>query len=220
MMDNEKSRRAHQGVRVFGSAVIRVSPDIATIVVAVSRVEQKPEAAFAAAREGSRAVCNFLQHRGIEDFGTSRITLSDETQYIDGRYRRIGYVAKIGFRVVLHDMDQIEGTVSGLIGAGANELTSVSFQTSRLRELRAEARRRAIAAARDKAELYCGAAGVVAGGVLEIQDVNPESVRGGSESHVSHELDLDEPHEATAIDPEAIVVTAAVNVAYSIEQHS
>ena len=47
--------------------------------------------------------------------------------------------------------------------AGANELTSVTFQTTRLKEVRADARRRAVAAAREKAELYCSAAGVSAG---------------------------------------------------------
>jgi uncharacterized protein YggE len=65
-------------------------------------------------------------------------------------------------------MDKVDPLLSGLIAAGANELTSVTFQTTRLKDLRADARRRPVAAAREKAELYCQAAGVTVGTVLAI----------------------------------------------------
>jgi hypothetical protein len=146
------------GVRVFGSAVVRVAPDLATILVGVTRVEPQPEPAFAAARTAAQSVGAYLQRRNMQDFGSSRITLSQEFRYTSGEQRFVGYAARIGFSVVLRNTDQVEETVTGLIGAGANELTSVTFQTSRLREVRADARRRAVAAAREKAELYCAAA--------------------------------------------------------------
>jgi uncharacterized protein YggE len=70
-MGNESSTiRIVSGVRVFGSAVVRVTPDTASIVVAVSRTEQKPEDAFARAREGAQAVNAFLHKAGIKDFGS------------------------------------------------------------------------------------------------------------------------------------------------------
>lgn len=54
------------GITVFGSAIIRVAPDIANIVVAVTRVEKKPDAAFARAREGAKAVTEYLHRERIE----------------------------------------------------------------------------------------------------------------------------------------------------------
>jgi uncharacterized protein YggE len=217
MIDNEQPEQCRQGVRVFGSAVIRVAPDIATILVGVSRLEQQPEPAFAAARKAAQGVGAYLHRRGLQDFGSSRITLSQEFRYTNGEQRFVGYVSKIGFSVVLRNMDQVEETVSGLIGAGANELTSVTFQTSRLREVRADARRQAIAAAREKAELYCTAAGVVAGAVLAIEDANPEVVTGRNEGHVRREPVPDDTGEVKAMDPAAIAVGAAVHVLYAIE---
>ena len=216
MTDSDRPGQTRRGVRVFGSAVIRVAPDTATILVGVSRLEQQPEAAFTAARKAAQAVTAYLQRRGMQDVGSSRITLSQEFRFSNGEQRFVGYAAKIGFSVVLRNMDQVEETLTGLIGAGANELTSVTFQTSRLREVRADARRRAIAAAREKAELYCDAAGVVAGGVLAIEDANPEFVMGRSEGHVHREPAVDDTGEMKAIDPAAISVGAAVYVLYDI----
>jgi uncharacterized protein len=210
-------RTAH-GVKVFGSAVVRVAPDTASIVVAVSRIEQKPEAAFAKAREGAQGVTAYLHKAGVKDFGSSRVTLSQEFRYTNGENRFVGYQAKIEFNVVLREMDKVEAVLSGLIAAGANTLTAVTFQTTRLKELRADARRRAVVAAREKAELYCTAAGVAVGPVLTIEDVNPESLSGRSEGHTYREAaPVDDAGEPGAIDPGAIAVGAAVNIVYRIE---
>jgi uncharacterized protein YggE len=210
--------RAAESIKVFGSAVLRVAPDSASIIIAVSRIEQKPEAAFAKARQAAQAVNAYLHKAGVEDFGSSRVTLSQEFRYTNGENRFFGYRAKIGFNIVLREMDHLDALLSGLIAAGANDLTSVTFQTTRLKDIRADARRRAVAAARAKAELFCEAAGVALGRVLGIEDVNPASLTGRSEGHTYREpVELDDVHESAAFDPAAIAVAAAVNIVYHIE---
>ena len=207
------------GVKVFGSAVVRVAPDTASIAVAVSRIEKKPAAAFAKAREGAQAVTAYLHKAGVKDFGSSGVTLSQEYRYADDEDKFVGYRAKVEFNVVLREMDKVEPVLSELIAAGANVLHSVTFQTTRLKDLRADARRRAVAAAREKAELYCAAAGIAVGPVLAIQDINPEVVTGHShsEGHTDREAaPADDTGEPGAIDPGAIVVGAAVNIVYGI----
>jgi uncharacterized protein len=216
MSDAQSLVRTQGGVKVFGSSLVRVAPDRALILVAISCVEKKPKDAFANARRAAQAVHACLQQAGIKDFGASRVTLSQQFRYASGENRFVGYQAKIGYSVMLHDLEHIEDLLANLIGAGANELTSVAFQTSRLKEIRADARRRAVAAARAKAELYCAAAGVSAGRVLAIEDVNPETLTGRSEGHVHQEPDVDDMGELRAIDPGAIAVGAAVQVIYEI----
>lgn len=209
--------RLPAGVRVFGSAVLRVPPDTAAIAIGVSRLEVEPAAAFAKARDGARAVAAYLRNAGVSDFGSSRVTLSQETRYVNGEHRFAGYQARIGFEIILRDLDRTDALVAGLIGAGANDLTGITFQTTRLKELRADARRRAVAAAREKAELYCRAAGVEAGDVVAIEDVNPDSLAGRSEGHTYREpVPADDTGEPGAIDPHAITVGAAVYVVYRI----
>src|SRR5262245_103042 len=168
MAFENKTGRISSRVTAFGSAVLRVGPDTASIVVAVSRIEQKPEAAFVKAREGAQAVNAYLHKTAIKDFGSSRVTLAQEFRWTNHENRFVGYRARIAFNVVLREMDIVESVLTGLIAAGANELTSVTFETTRLKDLRADARRRAVVAAREKAELYCKAAGVRLGQVLAI----------------------------------------------------
>jgi uncharacterized protein len=221
MGDDGNAIATTHGVRVFGSAVVRVTPDTASILVAVSRTEQKQEVAFAKAREAGQAVNAYLRKAGIKDFGSSRVTLSQEFRYANGENRFVGYQAKIGFNVVVREIDKVDALLSGLIAAGANDLTSVTFQTTRLQEIRADARRRAVAAARAKAELYCEAAGVAVGNVLAIEDVNPELLSGRSEGHTYREpVTADDADASGAIDPGAITVGAAVSVVYRIESRA
>ncbi len=219
MSESSKQTPAIPSVRVFGAAVLRVAPDSASIAVAVTRTEKRADAAFAKAREAAQAVNAYLHKAGIAEFGSSRVTLTQQFRYTPQHEKQFtGYEAKIGFNVVLREVDKIDVLLAGLIDAGANELTSVTFETTRLKNLRAEVRQRAVAAARAKAELYCAAAGVSAGKVLAIEDVNPESLSGRYESHAYHEpQEFDDTGEPGAIDPGAIVVKAAVNLVYQIE---
>lgn len=220
MYGDHETKSLPHGVKVFGSAVVRVAPDTASIVVAVSRLEQKPEVAFAKARDGAQNVTAYLHKIGVKDFGSSRVTLTQEFRYINGENKFVGYQAKLEFNVVLREMDKVEAVLTGLIAAGANILTSVSFQTTRLKDLRADARRRAVVAAREKAELYCTAAGVAVGPVLAIEDVNPETLtnRGEGSMHTYREANpVEDAGEPGAIDPGAIAVGAAVNVVYGIK---
>lgn len=218
MSDSSGSAGA-EGVTVFGSAVIRVEPDLASIVVAVTRVEQKPDAAFAKAREGARSVAAYLKREGVEDFGSSRATLANEFRFERGESRFVGYQGMIEFNVVLRDLDRLDALLTGVLGAGANVLRSVAFQTSRFKELRAEARRMAVQAARAKAELYCAAAGVAPGAVVSIEDVNPESLANRSEGHhVSPPaVTVEDTADPGPMNPGAISVAAAVRIRYRIE---
>ncbi len=209
------------GVSVFGSALLRVPPDSATIRAAIACLDEKPGEAFAKAKKGAQAVSAFLRKAPVKESGLSRISLRQEYRFANNERRPIGYVARIGVNVILSQLDHIEEIVSGLIDAGANEVTAIEFHTARLKELRARARQLATQAAREKAEIYADAAKVSVGEVLHIQDVNPtilrqpfhgEATRGGP---VQQELADSEP-EQNSLDPSAIEVGAAVMIAYRI----
>jgi uncharacterized protein len=207
------------GISVFGSALLRVSPDSATIRAAISRLEEKPSEAFAKARKGARAVTEFLRQAKVDESGLSRISVSQEYRFSNNERRPIGYVAKIAITVILSQLDEIEKIVSGLVEAGANEITSMEFHTTKLKEIRTQARQLATAAAREKAESYAAAGQVSLGEVLHIQDVNPNVLQlvwplQGHSGPIRHEVDSEQ--EQTSLDPSAIEVGAAVLVAYRI----
>lgn len=204
------------GLSVFGSALIKTPPDLVSIHANVARVEQTPSAAFSKARKAAHHVTDFLRSSKVEEFGVSRMRLAPEFDYVGGKRTFLGYVARIGFIVVVRDLERTEEVVSGLVDAGAAEVQSMEFQASGLREIRARARRLAIAAAREKAQIYADAAGVSVGSLLHIQDVNPQVLQGRGESHVQREPVIDNDTDRQTLDPGAIAVGAAVMVAFSL----
>ena len=206
------------GVTVFGSAVLRVEPDVASLNFTVSRLEQHPKDAFATTREAVQKVSEYLAQAGIENVGSSRINLTQSFRYVGGENTFLGYEAEVTFNLTLTDLDRMEEILVGVVDEGVNKI-HVDFRTTRLKELRTDARRRAIAAAREKAEVYCEVAGVTLGSVLHIEDVNPDQVLRGYEQNQSilRSQVLDEG-SARAFNPGNIAVNGAVIVTFALKE--
>lgn len=215
-MNVDQTIRNPLGINVFGSTLIRIEPDIASLNFAVTHLDKHPKDAFREARSVAQKVRAYLAQAGIPDVSSSHISLSEEREYSGQHRRLLGYSARVAFNVLLRDLNRVEEILSGIVDAGANQISSVEFQTTRLKQVRAEARQRAVAAARQKAEIYCEAAKVKLGSVLHIEDVNPDQLR-GYEGHVFHEVAPDDEGPLQAIDPGSIVVRAAVMIAFRIE---
>lgn len=216
MWEHNLTIRKPFGLSVFGSALLKAAPDCASILASVSRLEQSPPDAFANARMAAQKVAEFLRKAKTPDVGTSRISLSQEFRYTGGESKFIGYQATVDFSIVIRELDRIEEVLSGLVESGANELKSLSLQTTRLKELRAEVRRMAVAAAREKALIYAEAAGIELGEVIHIEDVNPNVLQGRGEGHVRREPVVDNDMAKQSLDPGSIDVGAAVLIGYSI----
>jgi uncharacterized protein YggE len=117
------------------------------------------------------------------------------------------------FAVQSGDLDGVQPLLVDLVGAGANEIEGVDFDVAGKPAMRAEARRKAVSAARDKAALYAEAAGVRLGPVVHIDDVDPEGTR--AERYRGHGHAGDEA-SAEDLAPGHAVVSAAVIVGLSI----
>ena len=121
------------------------------------------------------------------------------------------------FRIIIDQLDSVERVLTDAVEAGANEVSSVKYHTTQLRELRAQVRREAVAAARNKAELYADAAGVGIGHVLHIEDVNPDTMllRGGHVEAAGADTQDEEVTSGT-LKSGSLVVSAAVMVTWGI----
>jgi uncharacterized protein YggE len=208
--------KTQPGVKVFGSAILRVEPDLASLQFGVTRQAKHPKDAFRETHEAAKVVRAYLSKAMAGEVATSRITLYQTSEYVNGRHKPTGYSARVSFSVLLTNLDSMEDVLAGVVDAGANEIGAVEFRTTGLKEHRALARRRAVAAAREKAENYCMAAGVALGAVISLEDVNPSVLRGSGEGTTSSEVGSDDSGPDRAFAPGSIVVGAAVSIVFAL----
>ncbi|MFE5244537.1 MULTISPECIES: SIMPL domain-containing protein [unclassified Streptomyces] len=171
------------GVSVFGAASVDAAPDLARLRVAISQIENKPGAAFAATRSGVNRIREVLRGHAVPEtaVSTSRLNLSSKWTY--GAERKfLGYECTASFVIELRALDTMETVLVDVVDAGANEVKAVEFDVRAKKELRAQARTAAVNAAREKAALYAEAAGARLGPVIHIKDVDSEQL----ESYRSH----------------------------------
>jgi hypothetical protein len=205
------------GISVFGSSIVHVEPDVSSLRFAVAALKPTPAEAFTDVRAGADAVRAFLLRAQLTDVASSRISLEQEHRYVSGEQRFVGYRARMGFHLILRELDRIEEILVGVVAAGASEIGGVDLQTTRLKEARAKARRRAVEAAREKALVYCTAAGVTLGLPIHIEDVNPDLLSGAREGHVvSSKPPSEDVGTLRAFDPGWIAISAAVQIVYAL----
>lgn len=203
------------GVTVFGSSIVRTMPDVAVIHLSVSEVMMNPREAFQAVRKTAQRVQTYLSSAQVKEAGSSNISLTEEYRYQNNVQKFEGYRTTVQFQVTLSELNRLEDILTGVVEAGANRILSISYQSTRLKQIRAEARTQAILAAREKAEVYCKAAGVEVGEVIHIEDVNPDELR-GNEGHARYAAAQSEV-DAQAFDPTSIVIAGSVMVTYKIQ---
>jgi uncharacterized protein len=202
------------GVAAYGAASVKAMPDLVRARFKVTRVEQTPSQAFAAASDAVRDIRQALRLHGVPDVAVQRsqLGLNSSWNYGGGQRKFLGYECQASFVAQSTDLDDVQSLLVDLVAAGANEIDGVDFDVQGKTDLRAQARRDAVAAARRKAELYAEAAGVRLGAVLHIDDVDPEQP--GLERFRGHSSGGEASPEDMA--PGHVVVSAAVILGFSI----
>jgi uncharacterized protein len=202
------------GVTAYGAASVKAMPDVVRARFRVIRLEQTPSQAFAVANDAVRAVRAALRQHSVPDSAVerSRLDLTSSWNYGGNERRFLGYQCQASFAVRSGDLDDVQQLLVDVVEAGANEIESVDFDVTGKVDLRAEARREAVATARRKAQLYAEAAGVRLGSVLHIEDVDPEQP--AASRYRSHSSGGDASGEDLA--PGHVVVSAAVILGFAI----
>jgi uncharacterized protein YggE len=200
------------GITAYGAASVRAKPDLVRVSFKVTRVQQQPSDAFAAANDAAVAVRQTLRAHQIEDAGVERSQLDLKSLWSYGTERKfLGYGCSASFVVESAALDDVQSLLVDVVAAGANEIDSVDFDVRAKQELRTKARREAVQAARRKAGLYAEAAGVRLGAVVHIDDVDPDNVGNELRGHA-----MAGDGSAQALAPGHVVVSAAVILGFSI----
>jgi len=162
-------------VTVNGEATISVPPDLAQIDSGVTTEAKTAREASEANNKAMGIVLLALKNSGIaeKDFQTSRLSLSPQSapgRNANAPFQITGYRASNRVTVTIRDIAKVADTIDVLVGAGANEISGISFMVSKASKLLDEARSEAIADARRKAEIYAKAANISLGAPLSISE--------------------------------------------------
>ncbi|MCA1454865.1 SIMPL domain-containing protein [Bradyrhizobium sp. BRP22] len=166
-------------ISVNGEATISAVPDQAEIDAGVTSEAKTAREASDINNAAMGKVLLALKGAGIDekDYQTARLSL--QPQYPSGPTSRPGPATISGYRatnrvtIKVRDITKIAGLIDVLVGAGANEIGGIGFIVSQASKLLDDAREKAIADARRKAEIYARAAGVTLGDALSISEGGP-----------------------------------------------
>lgn len=159
-------------VSVRATGTVSAEADMALFSLAV--MTTAPEAAGAAAMnaEGVAAVRKALAAAGIAKRDMPTASYSVGARYAwdaeAKRQRQLGYQAEHRLSVRVRDLTRLGAVIDAAVGAGAGEVGAVRFLSSRHEELRREAIRKAIEAARQEASLMAESAGAKLGSIVEL----------------------------------------------------
>jgi uncharacterized protein YggE len=171
---------APPAISVTGESTVSVAPDLAEVEGGVTTQAKTAREASDGTNKAMAAVLAALKGAGIADadIRTSRLSLQPQmapARAGDTPPAVVGYRASNHIAVRVHDITKVASTLDALLAAGANDIGGVNFMISNASKWLDEARPKAIADARRKAEIYAKAAGVTLGAPLSI---NEESASG------------------------------------------
>jgi uncharacterized protein YggE len=164
---------ASANITASGTGKVVFVPDVGYVSVGVSSDGTTAAEAWQKNGEVVRRVFDALKAIGLEDKD-----LKTSNLHVSPRYDRpkdkapvlVGYTAGYDLNVTVHDLKLMGKVLDAAVEAGANRQMAISFGCSDPEKLMDEARRRAVAEARKKAEIYVNGAGASLGLVQNITE--------------------------------------------------
>src|SRR4051812_38375739 len=162
-------------ISVSGEATISAAPDLAQIDAGVANDAKSAKEASEANNAAMGKVLLALKGAGIDekDYQTSRLSLQPQfatPSKVSERAGIVSFRASNRVTVKIRDVTKVANLIDVLVGAGANDIGGINFTVTQASKHLDEAREKAIADARRKAEIYAKAAGVTLGDPISISE--------------------------------------------------
>jgi uncharacterized protein YggE len=206
--------REPPSVTVMGSATVAAPPDTAEVSAGVVTQAPTPAAALARNSAAMELVLRAVAAAGVADRDVQTTGLQvvpQRAQPEPGRREPpdiVGYEVVNVVRIRVRDLGRLGGLLDAVVGQGANAMRGIEFSVADPAPLLRQARARAIADAREKADTYAAAAGVKLGRVLWIRDATQGPPRPMPRVMAA---------QAVPIAPGEQEVEVSVSVTYAIE---
>lgn len=203
-------------VSVTGEGVVSVAPDRAIIHAGVISRATEAQAALAANSADMARVLGLLRRMGVADADLQTTQVSVSPVYsrdAQGTSAHIsGYEVSNQVRAQVRRLADLGKVLDALVEAGTNQLSGITFELGDAQAAVDEARRRAMADARRRAELYADAAQARLGPILSVSEaMAPEP------PHVRMRMATLEQSGAVPVAPGEEELRAIVHVVYTLQ---
>ncbi|WP_339651596.1 SIMPL domain-containing protein [uncultured Salegentibacter sp.] len=157
------------GIHVTGEGVVKVAPDKVTIKSQIEHEGQSATSVKSQNDEVVNKVIKYLKSEGIaeKNINTNYINLNKRYNYNDKTYT---YVANQAISITLEDISKYESIMKGLLENGLNGINGIEFESSAIKKHKAEARRKAVLNAKEKAEALAKPLGQTVGKAYKISE--------------------------------------------------
>ena len=164
-------------IEVMGVGIVKVTPDEVTIKVQVEHKGQSPKELKQKNDFIINDVLAFIKSMNIADkqVQTEYVRLNKNYDYQTKTYN---YLANQSVSIYLKDLKIYESLMNGLMERGINRIDGISFSTSKIKELKSQARIKAMQNAKMKAEEYTKVLNQSIGKAVLITEFNNTNYQG------------------------------------------
>ena len=160
-------------VSFSGEGKVLAKPDVAVISLSIVTEAPGSKSAQDDNSKKSKAVTDFLKSKNIGEKDIKTTGYNIYPQYKYPKYNKpeiVGYSVSQTLEVKVRDLEKVSEILDGIVGAGVNQVNSLSFEIDNPESLKAEARKKAIDDAKKRADELEDQLGVDLGKIVNFSE--------------------------------------------------
>lgn len=201
---------------VNGEGKISLVPDVAVVNVGVTAQGSSIAVVQQQLNKKMNAISDSIKRLGVDskDIQTTNYNLSPTYDYTAGAQRLTGYQANSNLTIKVRKLDNANSVIDNATANGANQIGGITFDVDDKTKAENQAREKAIADAKSKADVAAKAAGFHLGRIINYSEGGNSPPR---PMYMAKAAGLSEDSSApTQVEPGSTELTIQVTLSYEI----
>ena len=211
---------AETKITVTGTGETQVSADTAIISLGVSARDKDVLQAQQKVNETIAAIRKALLDNGVEEtcINTDYLNIYAIYDYSTDQEELAAYNANSTLAIKVTDISTVGALIDAAFAAGANTLNGITFSASDTEEANAESMKKAVAAAKAKAEVLAETSGLKITGIETIAEGGVYSYGNSVGNFSAKRMEAAAQDEAgTVVQAAKLIINATVSITYTAE---
>lgn len=196
-----------------GTGKVTVKPDVAFVNAGIRIQAQTVKSAQEQINTIINKVSAEVKSLGVEakDIQTTNYNVNPDYDFSAGTQKIKGYTASTTLAIKMKDIDKINNVIDAVTQAGANEISGITFDVDDKAKIENEAREKAVAQAKKKAEDAAKIAGFKLGRIINYSEGSYDPQPG-----LFRATEVNIAQEKTQLEPGSSEISITVTLSYEI----